>query len=183
MPIGGPELELGVAVRREPHLEQVTGFHDLHVADHLRVAAVEALGQAHDRAEQPDRLPLARGQLAEPLVALLGLRLPMIPGGEGDDLDLVGIEAAQVPVFDQVVRVFVVPLVADVVADVVEQRAVFEPLALACAGVVQALGRVENRERQARDLLGVGGPIATALGQLHHAPAPRVRIALDRADV
>src|SRR6478672_11772517 len=82
VPIGGPELEIGVAVRREPHLEQVTGFHDLHVADYLRVAAVEALGQAHDRAEQPDRLPLARAQLAELLVALLGLRLPMIPGGE-----------------------------------------------------------------------------------------------------
>jgi hypothetical protein len=40
----------------------------------------------------------------------------MVPGGERDDLDLVGIEAAQVAVFDQVVRVFVVPLVADVVA-------------------------------------------------------------------
>jgi hypothetical protein len=66
VPIGGPELELGVAVRREPHFEQVAGFGDFHVADDLRVAAVEALGEAHDRAEQPDGLPLARGQLANP---------------------------------------------------------------------------------------------------------------------
>ena len=46
-----------------------------------------------------------------------------------EDLDLGGVEAAQIAVANQVVRVFVVTLVADVHADVMEQRGVFEPLA------------------------------------------------------
>ena len=48
------------------------------------------------------------------------------------------LEAAQIAVLDQVVRVLVVTLVADVHADVVEQRRVFEPLALAIGQAVDA---------------------------------------------
>ena len=44
-------------------------------------------------------------------------------------------------------------LVADVDADVVQQRAVLEPLALAVAEPVHARRLVEDIERETRDLL------------------------------
>lgn len=120
MAIGRPQLELGIAVGREPHFQDVALLGGLDVADHLGMAAIQPFGEAHDRAEQPHGLALRPRQIGEALMPLLGLRLTMIPGREGDDLDLVRIEAPQIPVFDEVVRVFVVPFVADVVADVVQ---------------------------------------------------------------
>ena len=62
----------------------------------------------------------------------------MVAGDERDDFDLVRLEAAQVAVLDQVVGMAVMALVADVVADVVEQRRVLEPLALAVGQAVDA---------------------------------------------
>ena len=90
----------------------------------------------------------------------------MIARDERDHLDLLGLEAAQVAVLDQVVRVLVVPLVADVDADVVQERRVLEPLALAIGQAVHAARLIEERQRQPRDLLRVLGPVAAPLGQL-----------------
>ena len=72
-------------------------------------------------------------EVAVPLVRLLRRRLPMVARDQRDDLDLLRLEAAQVAILDQVVRMPVMPLVADVDADVVQQRAVLQPLALAVA--------------------------------------------------
>ena len=55
-----------------------------------------------------------------------------------------GIEAAQIAVLDQVIRVPVMTLVADVHADVVQQRAVLEPVALAIAEAVHAARLIED---------------------------------------
>ena len=106
----------------------------------------------------------------------------MIARDERDDLDLLRIEAAQVAVLDQVVRVPVVALVADVDADVVQQRAVLEPLALAVGQPVHAARLVEDVQRQPRDLLRVLRPVAAALAELDDAAAPDVGVALDLAD-
>ncbi len=75
------------------------------------------------------------------------------------------------------------PFVADVHADVVQQRAVFEPLALAIAQPVIRAGAVEQRQCEPRDLLRVVGQVVATLAQLHHAAPPDVRVAIDLADV
>ena len=178
-----PELELCVAGRGQLYSQRVAAIVDLDAANDLRVTPIEPFGEPDEGAEQPHGPALGRGQIRVPVVRLLRLRLAMISRGERDDLDLVGVETAQVPVFDQVIRVFVVALVADVVADVVQERAVLEPLALARAQSVLARRRIEERERQLRDLLRVRGPIATSLGQLHDAAAPYVWIPIDRTNV
>ena len=86
-------------------------------------------------------------EIVEADVAALRRRAAVIAGDQRDDLDLVGLEAAQVAVLDQVVRMAMMPLVADVVADVVQEARVLEPLALAIAEAVHALGVVEQRQR------------------------------------
>jgi hypothetical protein len=98
----------------------------------------------------------------------------MIPGDERDDLDLGGIEPAQVAVLDEVIRVLVMAFVADMDADVMQERAVLEPLPLPVAESVVALGRVEERERQPRDSPRVIGQVVEPLGQLgSHCAAAR----------
>jgi hypothetical protein len=107
----------------------------------------------------------------------------MVPRDEADDRDLLGLETAQPAVPDQVVRMLVMPFVADVRPDVVEQRAVLEPVAFALAQPVARLQAVEHGERKTRDLLGVRREIVAPLGQLDHAAAPDVGIAIDGANV
>ena len=106
----------------------------------------------------------------------------MVARDERDDLDLLRIESAQVAVLDQVVRVPVVALVADVDADVVQQRAVLEPLAFAVGQSVHAARLIEDVQRQPRDLLRVLRPVAAPLAELDDAAAPDVGVALDFAD-
>jgi len=77
----------------------------------------------------------------------------MIARHQADDRDLVGVESAQFPVANQVIRMFVVRVVADVRANVVQQRAVFEPLALLGAEAVLLPRRVEERQGQLGHLL------------------------------
>jgi hypothetical protein len=60
-------------------------------------------------------------------------------------------------------------LVADVHADVVEQRRVLEPLALAIRQTVHAARVIEQRGRQPRHLLRVLRPVVAPLGQPDHA--------------
>ena len=98
-------------------------------------------------------------------------------------VDLLGLEAAQVAVLDQVVRMAVMLLVADVVADVVQEARILEPLALAVAEAVNPLGLVEQRQRERRDLPRVLGFPGAALRQLDHRTAAHVRIAIDARDV
>ena len=108
---GGPELELGVAAR--PHLEQrvFAPVVQLESGDDLGVAAVEALRQAQNGGKGADGVPPPAAEADVLVVTTVGRRPAVIPRQEGDCLDLVGLEAAQVAVLDQVVRVFVVTLV------------------------------------------------------------------------
>ena len=73
-------------------------------------------------------------------------------------------------------------LVADVLADVVQDGGEVEPLAGPVVEAVRRARLVEERQRQARDLLGVVGGVVAALRQLDDAAAPDVRVALDALD-
>ena len=106
----------------------------------------------------------------------------MIARQQRDNLDLLRIEAAQLAVLDQIVRVPVVPLVADVHAGVVEQGAVFEPLALAVAELVDRAGLVEDRQRELRHVARVGRRVAAALAELDDAAPAHVGVPLDLPD-
>ena len=93
--------------------------------------------------------PRAPPQVAEAVVLPLRRRLAVIARDERDRLDLVRLEAAQIAVLDQVVRVLVVALVADVDADVVQERGVLEPFALAVGQAVDGARLIEQRRRRA----------------------------------
>jgi hypothetical protein len=96
----------------------------LEAGNRLRVAAIEAFGQAEDAGEGPDRPAALASEVPVVLVAPFRCGLAMIPRDEADDFDLLGFEAAQVAVLNEVVRMLMVTLVADMDADVVEERRV-----------------------------------------------------------
>jgi hypothetical protein len=183
MPQGGPQLELGVA--GGPQLEHriVVPVVQLDARDHLRVAAIEALGETQHRAERADAFALLLRQVSEDLVPPLGRRLPVIARDERHDVDLLWLEAAQVAVSNEVERVLVVAFVADVHADVVQQRGVLQPFALPIREAVHASRLVEQSDREARDLLRVLRPVPAALGELDNAPPPHIRVALCLRDL
>ena len=68
-------------------------------------------------------------------------------------LDLVGMEAAKVAVLDQIVRMLVMAGVADVSADVVQQRGIFEPLPFAVCQAMDCARLIEERQCEADDLI------------------------------
>jgi hypothetical protein len=57
------------------------------------------------------------------------------------------VKPAQVAVFDQVVRMLVVSREADVSADVVQQRRILQPFALAVCQTLIAACLIEERQR------------------------------------
>ena len=77
----------------------------------MRVAAVEAFSQAENGGKGANGSPVPAAETGVLVVVTVGRRSPVIPRDEGDGVDLVGLEAAQVAVLDQVVGVFVVTLV------------------------------------------------------------------------
>src|SRR4029079_791125 len=79
-------------------------------------------------------------------------------------------------------RMSMMAIVADVDADVVQQRGIFEPLALVIAEAVHVSGLVKNAERETRHLLRVFGPVAAPLAEFDDTASSHVRIALDLAD-
>src|SRR5262245_42220245 len=178
-----PELQFRVAGR--PQLEQpvVAAVVQLEVGHRLRMAAVEALGQPEDCGQRPDRPAAPAAELAVLLVPSLRRRLPVIPGDERDDLDLLRVEASQIPIFDQIVRMLVMALVADVYPDVVQKRGIFEPFALAVGQAVDNAGLVEQGDGQPCHLLRVLGPVVAALGELEHAAASYVGIPVGLGDL
>ena len=149
----GPELQLGVAAR--PHLEEVvvSAVVQLDVGHDLGVAAIEAFRETENGRKRADDLTRAARQIAERFVAAFGRRLAMVARDQRNRFDFFRLEAAKVAVLDQVVRMLVMALVADVDADVVEQGGVLQPLALAIGEAVDSARLVEQREREARDLL------------------------------
>ena len=76
-----------------------------------------------------------------------------------------------------------VPLVADVDADVVQQGAELEPLPFAVGEPMRRARLIEEHQRQPRDLLRVFGPVVAPFGQLDHAAAPDVGKAVGLSDL
>ena len=182
MPPCRPELELDIAAR--PQLQQVVvaAIHETQRIEHLRVTAIEAFGEPQARREHFHGLPQVVRQLAVAGVILLRRRAAVVARHEADHLDLLRVEPAQVPVLDQVIRVPVVLLVADVHADVMQQRRVFEPLALLVGQPVHASCLVEQRQRHLLHLRRVLGPVAASLGELDDAALSDVRDAIGPRD-
>jgi len=143
--IGRPSLEFGILVGLEADRDDLALGPDVHVADDLGVAAVEPLGQAHEGAEESNRGALGLVEILVAFVTLLWRGLAVIARDERDDADLLRVEAAEAAVLDQIVRMPMMPLIADVQADVVEQRAVLEPVTLALAESVPGTRGIEER--------------------------------------
>lgn len=140
----GPDLELGVAGRSQADDELALAVGHLHAADHLGMAAVEALGQPDERRAQSDGPAHRRRQVAEAVVALLGRATPVVAGNQREHVHLVRREPAEAAVLDQVVRMPVMAGVADVEPRVVQQGTELDPLALAVAQAVQRARLVEE---------------------------------------
>ena len=76
-----------------------------------------------------------------------------------------------------------VPFIADVHADVVQQCAELEPLALVLSESVRRPRLVEDAQRESRNLLRVFRPVTAALRQLDDAPASDVGIPIRLTDL
>ena len=159
-----PQLQLRVA--GGPELEQrvVAPVVKLDPGDGLRMAAIEVLGQAQYRGECAHDATLLPPQCAEGLVPAARHTTAMVLRNEGNRFDLVRLEPPQDAVPDEIERMLMMSLVADVHADVVEQRRVLEPLTLAIRQPVHAARVIEERGRQPRNLLRVLGPVVGPLG-------------------
>ena len=179
----GPKLEFSVARRAQLEQSVVAAVVDLEARYGLRVAAIESLRQPQHGRQLANRATPLPFEVAVVLVAALGRRLTMVASNQRDGFDFLRIEPAQVPILDQIVRVFVMALVANVDTDVVEDSRVFEPLALVIGHAVNASRLVEQYRRQARNLLRVLGPVVAALGEFEHAAPPDVGIAIGLRDL
>ena len=145
-----------------------------HVVDELVLAAVERLGDARDGRQPAQLLARRLAQHVVLAVALARLLLAVIARHVGDEIDLVGIEAPDVAVADDVRRVHGVLVVADDVADVVEERGVLEQAPRLLAQAVAVGQPVEERERQLGHVARVR-PVLAELGeQAQHAAALQV---------
>ena len=180
---GGPQLELDVARRSQLQQVVVAAVVQLQPHDRLGVAAIQAFSEAKNRGKRAHGAPLAAPEIAEAVVPPLRRRLAMVAGNQRNRFDLVRLEAAQVAVLDQVVRVFVVSFVADVHTQVVQDRGVLQPLALAVRETVNRARVIEESDRQPRHLLRVLGPEVAALGQLEDAPPPDIGVAIGLRDL
>ena len=149
MPCGRPEFQLRVA--RRPQLQQivVAAVVQFEAGNRLRMAAIEAFGEPQNGGQGADAAAHRTPQVGEAVVFALRRGLPVIAGDQRDGFDLVRLESAQGAVRDQVVRVLVVSFVADMDADVVQNRRVFEPVALAIGEAVDGARLIEQRRRPA----------------------------------
>jgi hypothetical protein len=143
------------------------------------VAAVQAFGQPKDRGERLDGALTASPEFTIPVVVRTRLRPPMIPRDERNRLDLVGLEAAQVAVFDEVVRVLVMALEGDMHADIVKNRSIFQPVALEIAKPVYGAGFVEDRQSQPCHLIRMFRPVMVVLRELDDAATSDIGIPID----
>jgi hypothetical protein len=175
---GRPELELRIALC--PHSQQriILPIVQLDVTDRLGMAAVEALGEAQDGGKRPHDPASFAGDFLQHRVPPLWRRAPVVPRDKGNRVDFVRLETTEVAVFDQVIRMLMVPFVADMDADVVQQRGVLEPLALVVGERVCAACELEQRHREPRDLIGMLRPVVAPLRELDDASPAHVGIAI-----
>jgi hypothetical protein len=178
-----PELQFGISRGAQLQQSVFSPIVQLDVRDGLGMAAIEAFGQPQDRRQRLHHSPPRLGQLGESGMPALGRCPPVVAGDQREDLDLLGVEAAQIAVAYQVVRVFVMTLIADVHADVMEQRRVLEPLAFGVGQGVYAAGLIEQGYGQARDLVRVVRPIVAPFAELDDAATADVGIAFGLHDL
>jgi hypothetical protein len=178
----GPELELRVAGRAQLQQVVVPPIVELETTDRLRVAAIEAFRQPQNGGERSHRAPGAPPEIGKTFVFPFRRALPVIAGDEGDRFDFVRLEAAEIAVLHEIVRVLVVPLVADEDTDVVEDRRVLQPLALAIRETVDRARLIEEADRETRDVLRMLRPVVAAFRQLEDAAAADVGVAIGLGD-
>ena len=147
------------------------------------MTAVESFGQPQDRGKRANRPPALAGQVGVCVVPALWRGATMIAGDQGDGVDLLGLESAKVAVLDEVVRVLVMALVADMHADVVGQGGVREPLLFAIGEGMNASRLIEEGDGQARHLARVIRPVVAPFGQLDDAATANVGIPIDLGDL
>jgi hypothetical protein len=183
VPHAGPQLELDIA--RGSKLQQcvLTAILQLDGGNRLRVAAVEIFGELQHRRQRANHATPLPLEIAEAFMPSVGGRPPMVAGDQRNDIDFVRFEPAQIAVLNQIVRVFVVPLVADMDADIVQQRRIFQPFALAIGQTVHAARVIEQHHRETCHLLRMVGPVVAALRQLDDAAATDVRVAIGLDDL
>ena len=185
MSVGCPQLQFGII--RGPQANRAgplgTGGAHTQAPDHLCVTAIEPLGQSQERAEQLDGLAQAIRQRCKALVRSSRCRLTVVASHQRDDIDFDRLEATQIAVLDQIVRMLVMAFVADMRADVVQQRCIFQPLAFARSQVMAGLKLIEQLQCQFGYLLGVIRQIVAPLAQFDHGSTTHIGISLDLLDV
>lgn len=143
--VRGPQLQFCVTRGPKSHQIRVSFRDDVDGRDDLRMTPVEPLGQPEHRGERAHSPAERPFQHDVPLVRFLRCRLAVIPRQQRDDLDLLRIEPPQLAILDQVIRVAMMPFVTDMDPGIVEQRPVFEPLALWIAEAVDRTRLIEDR--------------------------------------
>ena len=179
----GPEFQFCIARRAELQEIVVATVVELEGRDGLRMAAIEAFRETQNRGQRAHRPPHAAPQAVEALVPPLWRLLTMVARYERNRLDFVGLESAEIAVLDEVVRVLVVAFVADVDADIVQDCGVLEPIPLAVGQAVYRARLVEQAHSESRDLVCMVGPEVAAFGELEHAPAADVGVAIRLRDL
>ena len=161
----------------------VAAIVDFDRVDDLGVAAVERLGEAKNGGERTDDPPFFGAEAPKSGRILARRTLPVVSRDERDDLGLERLESAEIAVLDQVIRMLVVPRIADVRADVVKNGPEFEPFTFAVRQLVNGPRLIEHGQCKPRHLIRVLGPITAPLGQLDYAAAPDIRILTGLCDV
>jgi hypothetical protein len=179
---GRPEFELGIAARPDVQQVIVAAIVELETGHDLRMTAVETLRETEDGPERPDCPPRFPFESSETFVPTLRCGLTMVPRDEADHFGLVRFEPAQLAVANQVVRMFVMPLVTDVDADIVQDGRVLEQLPLVIGQSVLGTRLVEQGDGEPGDVLRVFRPEVAPFGELEDAPPPDVRIPIGLRD-
>jgi hypothetical protein len=180
---GRPEFELRIAARPDVQQMVVAAIVEFETGHDLRMTAVEALREAEngaERAHRPARFPL---ESFETFVPALRRGLTMVSRDQANHFGFVRLEPAQLAVANQIVRMFVMPLVADVDTDIVQDPGVLEQLSLAIRQPVHRARLVEQGDGQTGDVLRVFRPEVAPLGELEDAPPPYVRIPIGLRDL
>jgi hypothetical protein len=103
---------------------------ELDAGDRLGVAAIEILGDAKDGGQPSHHFAPLPSELTEISVTARRRRAAVIACDQRNRFDLVGLEAAEIAVLDQIVGMAMVTFVADVDAGIMQDGRIFEPLAL-----------------------------------------------------
>jgi hypothetical protein len=147
------------------------------------VAAVERFGEPEHGCQRPYHCARLARQLAVAFMMALRRAAAMVAGDQRHDLNFGRFETAQVTIGEEVKRVLVMIFVADVHADVVEQRRVLQPLALLVGECVHTAGFLEQGQGKTGNLVGMVRPEVAPLPELDHASPPDVRVALRLGDL